>query len=323
MRIRRAVWGISGTIALSAALTASNSIGVLPGATAPATASAAATVTATYHIWTWNVAGWAIHRGSTSDGLITALTNSIRNRSANFAALNELCWSQYKAIQSNLRNSGWPQDVANFSRFESSWDTVCNGEPFGNALFSKAPMGTANRFLLPQDTSPERRTLLCAPLTSRPHLRFCTTHITPSNEVVNGQNINVQQLEYVRARLEEFHAAGDTVLIAGDFNAQPNYGRLDNWYSPSLNVPNNIQNRGAYRELDDLEPGCVGYGETTVADGNTEGPCGGKKIDLIFVREADLAGGYDGDSLSIATTCGGPCSDHRITIGTVTVRINT
>ena len=48
------------------------------------------------------VAGWAMHRGSTTDGLITVLSDSIRNRSSEFAAVNELCWSQYKAIQANL-----------------------------------------------------------------------------------------------------------------------------------------------------------------------------------------------------------------------------
>lgn len=284
--------------------------------------ASAATTNGTYNLWTWNVAGWKMHRGSTTDGLISALTDSIRNRNAHFAGLNELCWSQYKAIQANLRNSGWPQDSTNFSRFEASLDTVCNGEPFGNALFSKAPLGTANRFTLPSDGTAERRTLLCAPLANQPHLRFCTTHITPSNEVINGQKINEQQLNYVLDRLENFNTAGDTVLIAGDFNAQPNYARLDGWYSSSLDVSNNTNNRGHYRELDDLDSRCVGYGELTVADGDTGGPCGlGSKIDLIFVREDRLAGGYTGDSLAISTSCGGPCSDHRIVIGTVTVRV--
>ncbi|MEV4753795.1 endonuclease/exonuclease/phosphatase family protein [Micromonospora sp. NPDC049559] len=287
-----------------------------------AVAAPAAAVTATYDAWTWNVAGWKMHRGSTTDGLITALANSIRNRDSDFAALNELCWSQYKAVQSNLRGSGWPQDVENFSRFEPHNDTACGGEPFGLAIFSRAPLGAANRYALAEDGSSERRKLLCAPLEARPHLRFCTTHITPSNDVINGEKINETQLGEVLARVEAFHAAGDTVIIAGDFNAQPHYGRLNPWYAPSLDVANNSGNTGAYRELDDTDSRCVGYGETTVADGNTEGLCGqGKKIDLIFVREDRLAGAYDGDSLSIATSCGGPCSDHRILIGTVTVSV--
>lgn len=289
-------------------------------ALATAVPAQAATTTATYNVWTWNVAGWTMHRGSTTDGLITVLANSIRNRSSHFAALNELCWSQYKAVQANLRDSGWPQDVLNFSRFEPHNDTACGGEPFGLAIFSKAPLGGASRYALADDGTTERRKLLCAPLETGPRVRFCTTHITPSNEIINGQGINVTQLNEVRGYVENFNTAGDTVIIAGDFNAQPHYGRVNNWYAPSVNTVNNGSNTGAYRELDDLDTRCPGWGETTVYDGNTEGLCGqGKKIDLIFVRENRLAGAYDGDSLSISTSCGGDCSDHRITIGTVTV----
>ncbi|MGW0435385.1 endonuclease/exonuclease/phosphatase family protein [Micromonospora sp. NPDC003197] len=295
-------------------------LGVLAG---PVPAQAA-TVNATYNVWAWNAAGWTMHRGSTTDGLIPALSNAIRNRSAHFAALNELCLSQYRAVLVNLRDSGWPQDVENFTRFEPHSDTACGGEPFGVAIFSKAPLGTANRYALAADGTNETRKLLCAPLSARPHLRFCTTHVTPSNAVINGENINVTQLKQVLTRIEAFHAAGDTVIIGGDFNAQPNFVRMNSWYSSSLDVPNNSGNTGAYRELDDTDSRCLGYGETTVYDGNTEGPCGlGKKIDMIFVRENKIVGTYDGDSLAISTSCGGACSDHRILTGTVTVSITT
>lgn len=286
------------------------------------TAALAATTAKTYNTWTWNVSGWVMHRGSTTDGLIPALTASIQNRSVNFAALNEVCWSQYKAVQSRLAAAGWPQDTSNFSRFAESTSTACNGEAFGNAIFSKAPLGGASRFTLPSDGTTEYRNLLCAPLSATPNLRFCTTHITTSSEVINGTPINVQQLNYVLAQLEGYNSAGQTVLIAGDFNAQPNYGRLNNWYSSSLNVSNNSGNTGHYREVDDTDTRCLGYGETTVADGDTGGPCGlGAKIDLTFVRENRIAGAYTGDSLAISTSCGGPCSDHRILIGTVTVYV--
>ncbi|GAB7047111.1 endonuclease/exonuclease/phosphatase family protein [Catenuloplanes indicus] len=289
----------------------------------PASAASAA-VNQTFNVWHWNVAGLKFHDGGTGTGLITVLSNSIRNRGSHLVSLNELCWSQYKAIQSNLRGSGWPQDVENFSRFESTNDTGCDGEEAGIALFSKAPMGTANRVTLPEDGRTEKRKLLCAPLEARPHLRFCTTHITTLSTEINGSPINEQQLDAVRARVESWNTAGDTVIIAGDFNAQPNYKRLDGWYAPSVNTTANRGNSGAYRELDDLDSRCPGYGENTEDDGTPAGPCGpGKKIDLIFVRESRIAGAYDGDSLSISNDCGGPCSDHRIVIGTVTVSITT
>jgi hypothetical protein len=46
------------------------------------------------------------------------------------------------------------------------------------------------------------------------------------------------------------------------------------------------------------------------------------KIDVIFVRENTIVGSYRGDSLAISTACGGPCSNHRILTGAVTVRVN-
>lgn len=145
--------------------------------TVPATAASAASVNVTYPVWAWNVAGQALHGGSTTDGLIRVLADSIRNRGAQFAALNELCWRQFKAVQANLLGSDWPEDAENFSRFEAQSDTACDGEPYGVAIFSKAPLGPANRYALAVDNTNERRKLLCAPpaeppapaLLHRPH----------------------------------------------------------------------------------------------------------------------------------------------------------
>jgi endonuclease/exonuclease/phosphatase family metal-dependent hydrolase len=280
---------------------------------APAAPVAAENVTTT--VWQWNVSGWVIHRGSTSDGLIPALTASIRNRNASFVALNEICWDQYKAVQADLAASGWPQSTSNFSRFEAQLDSVCNGDPFGLAIFSKAPLGTADHVQLtadPQDNG-EQRVLLCAPVTGR-RLRYCTTHLTPYS-MVNTQ------LNEVRARVEAFEDAGDTVIITGDFNTEPHYDRLNSWYAASVNTTNNPGNWGRHRELDDTDPVCLGYGEGTT-NRSDNGKCGlGSKIDLIFVPADRIVGSYFGDSLSISTACGRPCSDHRIVYGTVTLTV--
>lgn len=274
---------------------------------------------ATYTVWAWNVAGWAMHRASTTNGMVSGAVSSIKARGAQFVVLNELCQQQYKAIQSSLRAAGWPQDVNNFSRFENQRTTVCNGEPYGLAIFSKLPLGTAERVTLPSDGTVEKRKLLCAPLAAQPKVRLCGTHITPSGAIVNGQNANVAQLNTVLARLESQHAAGGTTLIAGDFNAQPSYGRLDGWYDAALSTPYNGGNKGNYRELDDTDAACPGYGEATT-ENNTGGQCSQpSKIDLIFVRKDRLTGTYTSDSLAISQACNGPCSDHRIITGTATV----
>lgn len=278
-------------------------------------------------IWHWNVAGHAIHRGSTTTGLIEALTSSIRNRKADFVSLNELCFDQYQAIQRTLSNAGWPKDPKNFSRFAESrpaGKSTCKGKAYGNAIFSKMPLGGAQRLVLPSDGSAEHRNMLCAPTTELPHLRFCTTHITTSSApAADGVAHNSRQLSAVLSRLEAYHAAGDTVVIAGDFNAQPHYARMDRFYSSKLVSPYNGNNKGHYRELDDADPkNCIGYGEGTDASEPKGGACGkGKKIDLIFVRENKLVGSYDADALAISNACSGPCSDHNILIGSARVAV--
>ena len=282
---------------------------------------AQATVTATYTVWTWNVAGWAIHRGSATDALVPTISSSIQDSGAQLVALNEVCEDQYGAVVASLRAAGWPEDPTNFARFEPHGPDYCGGQAFGVAIFSTAPLGAANRYVLSSDGTPEGRRLLCAPLASRVHLRFCTSHVTWVNDVVNGERATATQLNEVLRRLESFNADGDTVLLAGDLNAQPHYPRLDSWYSSAVATAQNASNSGAYRELDDTDPRCAGYGESTTP-GTAGGRCGqSAKIDMIFVRANRVVGSYSADSLPIPSCGASPCSDHRILVGTVQVSV--
>lgn len=294
----------------------------------PLTATAAhAETTATYRMMIWNVGGWKWNDNSTTNGMPKAVANAAVSTGADVIGINELCFDQMHAIQAELKAKNWPQDPANFSRFEATnqgGDGSCDGEAGGIALFSRFALGNASRFTLPDDGRMEQRKLICAPPANQPKVKFCTTHITHLNTGDNGVvGINSIQLQYVLDRVEEFEAAGHTVIIGGDFNAQPNYGRMDRWYSSTLNHANNPNNRGRWRELDDTTTHCPGYGETTSPAGNTEGPCGtGKKLDLIFVRDDKYRGAYDADSVAIPTCADSrPCSDHRMVYGVVTVGI--
>ncbi|MFC5724946.1 endonuclease/exonuclease/phosphatase family protein [Streptomyces gamaensis] len=293
------------------------------GLAAPAVAAPAAEGTATYTVWEWNVAGDAMNHNSTTNGMVGAAARSIQNRGADFVALNELCASQYRALVDSLRTAGWPEDSTNFARFEGAYPAgkaACGGEEEGIAIFSKRPLGPADRFTLPDDGQREKRKLLCAPLKDKSHMRFCATHLTFVDAFRKPQG------DYVRDRLDDYYAKGDTVVVAGDFNMQPDWGRMDEWYSTAVNTPNNGRNTGRYRELDDNDPvNCPGYGESTVstADPGDLSPCGtGKKIDFIFVREDRIAGEYSAHALAPSTACGGGlCSDHRVLTGSVTVAV--
>ncbi|MEW2490512.1 endonuclease/exonuclease/phosphatase family protein [Streptomyces sp. NPDC048411] len=293
-------------------------------------AGGAENTSATYNVWHWNVAGNTMHAGSVTDGMVDNTVKSVLNRDADFVSLNEICFGQYKAVQAKLSAAGWPQDSGTFSRFAATRDPdpgICNGaETFGLALFSRQPLGDSQQYVLPWDGKKGTRKMLCAPLRDVALMRFCTVHITTSNAVTEGTPDNVRQLDAVRALLDGFDAAGETYIVAGDFNAQPNYGRMNAYYAPSADTPQNPGNTGNHRELDDADPAyCPGYGEPTVeVTGGTAPPCGTyPKIDEIFVRENRIAGAYSADALALSYSCEGgtPCSDHRALTGTVRLSI--
>lgn len=287
-------------------------------------------LTRTYRILHWNVAGNKVNQARTNTGMIPELIRFIDSHNAHFVGLNEICRSQFDEIKARLERRGWPQNAQHFARFAAS--IPASGMPsrcgaFGNAIFSKLPLGTATRVELPSDGTRESRYLLCAPITTLNHLRFCTTHLTP--KIADGHNR--RQVNKVFQTLENYYERGDTVIVTGDFNTEPNAASMDAVYAPGVNTPNNRNNHGNYRELDDNDAAhCRGYGQATgqYASG---GACGkGRKIDYIFVRanrvvwNADTP--YTASARALNRNCGAGnnelCSDHRMLTGRVTVKIN-
>lgn len=291
------------------------------GAYVIATSSAAST---TYRVWQWNIAGKKMNGGSTTNGMVKTAISSIKARNVQLVSFNEMCKNQYDSVRSSLKKAGWSKSKT-FSAFVATKTKNCGNNSYGNAIFVKAGLSNVNRYTLPSDGSNEARAMVCARV-AKESVRFCSVHITTSNEVVGNatKKINELQLAAVQDALNAYYASGQKVIIAGDFNAQPNYGRMDNWYAPSLNTPNNNHNSGVYREVDDNDSAhCIGYGEYTAVGSDTDKtPCGTphKKIDMIFFRENQVES-YTGDSLAVAQKCGpkknAACSDHRILIGNI------
>jgi endonuclease/exonuclease/phosphatase family metal-dependent hydrolase len=281
---------------------------------------------------------------------VDVAVTSIGRRRADLVALDELCQQQYESVRGRLAAAGWGRPGVAFSAFAATLPSgspkVCSGHAYGIGLFSRAPIHGVTRTTLPDDGTGEPRALLCARLAHPSGVVFCTTHISTSDApAADGRAADEAQLEAVLSRIEGYHAHGDTVLIAGDFNAQPSYGRLDDWYSGALETAANHGNTGAYDELGDSDAThCAGYGEWT-ATGPPGGvpPCAGTtnacpaggalgcaKIDMIFVRRDRVVGRYTERALPIAAACAGvppkpgyyargSCSDHRALIGTVRV----
>lgn len=299
----------------------------------PGAATAQTDVERTYKVWDWNIAGHTWNKGRTDTGVIEHAVDSIMNQQPDFASFNEICFDQYRAIQTQLAARGWP-DTGDYSRFaatRSAEPGLCSGDDdFGQAVFSKQDLGNSRQYELPADGYEGTKKLLCAPLAARPTMKFCTVHITtrtlpPVGAPEGSTPAKTLQLNYLLSLLNNFHAAGETYLVAGDFNAQPHYDVLNRYYAPSVNTPYNTNNTGAHRELDDTDPRCLGYGEFTAdVEPPTLSPCGGWwKVDMIMARESRIVGSYEGDSFQVPTDCDipTPCSDHRVYSGTVTLRV--
>lgn len=266
---------------------------------------------------TWRVLHWNIAGGKENDcepGLITrAVVRYVREHDVDFVGLNEVCPAQFAAIESALRDHWALGPRFDFAAF------VGDGQArvVGNALYSRLGVQNVTRQMVGADQYGARN-LLCAQVAALPHLRVCSTHLTPGDATARVQ------LGRVLDQIEQWwDTRRDTVILTGDLNLTPNDPGLNAVYSDAASTRNNPDNRGRYRELDDADPAhCPGYGERSVPN-TTGGPCGaGGKIDFLFVRENRIVdGAYTGDTFDIPTDCTGVCSDHRAVWGRVRVRV--
>lgn len=274
---------------------------------------APSTIEESYRILHWNIAGGK-ENGCQAPAITSAVVDYVRDRNIDFVGLNEVCRAQHDAIEAALRQHWNKGPGAKFSAYVSAGD----GRRVGNSMFSRFDLQDVTREKLGSDQYGDRN-LLCAATQQYPHLRFCSTHLSPADSKARIQ------LDRALSTIEGWwESRGDTVLWSGDLNIRPDDIGLNAVYSAAANHPqNNPSNAGHYREVDDADPEhCPGYGERSVPSVGG-GPCGeGGKIDFIFVRENRIVDGqYSGDTLNIPKTCSGVCSDHRAVVGQVKVRI--
>ncbi|MFO0630431.1 MAG: endonuclease/exonuclease/phosphatase family protein [Polyangiales bacterium] len=197
------------------------------------------TVERTYRVLHWNIAG-----GKENDcepGLITrAVLRYVRENDVDLVGLNEVCPSQFEAIEDALR-AHWRLGAREpFAAFVGD----NQARVVGNAIYSRFGAENVTRLQVGADQYGERN-LLCAQLASLPHLRFCATHLTPADVTARAQAGRVfdrLDLGWTERR--------DTVILTGDLNLHPNDPGLDAVYAEGANTRNNPSNRGAWRELD-------------------------------------------------------------------------
>lgn len=265
-----------------------------------------------YRVLHWNIAGGK-ENGCQTGGITRAVVRHVREKKVDFVGLNEVCPSQYKSIHDALRKL-WGKGNAKFSAYIGDK----TNRIVGNAIYSRFNLDQVTKDKVGNDQYGDRN-LLCGQLKKYPHLRFCSTHLTPGDATAR------LQMGRVRKRIEGWwDNRKDTVILSGDLNIHPNDQGLNNIYSAAANHPkNNPNNNGNYREVDDNDPDhCRGYGERSLP-GTSGGPCqAGGKIDFIFVRQNRIIdGNYNGDTFNDPGDCSGRCSDHRAVFGRIQVRI--
>lgn len=265
----------------------------------------------TFH---WNIAGGK-ENSCRADKIKRAVMRYVRNapQPIHFISLNEVCHSQYIAIRNALRNEWNKSNSANFSVFQSN-----SNRQIGSAIFSRRNLAGVTRKVLGHDQYGDRY-LICGRQDGR-RIRVCTAHLSPADHKARAQ------LEIVLNKIERWWENRDnTVIIAGDFNIHPNDPGFNAMYAQALDTPNNRNNRGKYRELDDSDSNhCRGYGQRS-QPWATGGPCNtGGKIDFIFARANYIVNGnYSAKTFNIPRDCTGRCSDHRALRGYARIRYRT
>lgn len=284
---------------------------------------------------TWNIAGSHATFGGRIE-LLHKVHASMMANDPDVVVLNEICHRQYKYLQGVLQQQDWSSGTS-FTRYTKMDDhhgcsTEDGSDTVGMALFSKEQLAAgidSVRLPLEESGSDRGHYLSCATAAATETLKFCFTHLT-SKVGDSDEYGNAAQVAELTRLLNGLDDAGNTVVVAGDFNALANDDRLNGLYSAAADTENNPDNHGAFREVDDTDPGCPGYGEATSIH-PPKGACdGAKKIDFIFANESRLTGSHSAESLP-HPVCKGTeesqheahepvCSDHRNLIGTVTVQ---
>lgn len=254
-----------------------------------------------FRVLNWNIAGGK-ENACRPDLIRRAVVRMVKNTNGavDFISLNEVCPEQYQAIREALRKRWGKKRADTFSAFVRG-----GGSRVGNAIFSRRNLRAVNRIKVGEDRYGYRY-LICGLQQGR-RVRVCSAHLTPADPKARVQ------LDRVMNRLERWWSEkGDTVILAGDLNLTADDPGLNKVYAPGSSTPNNPNNRGKYREWDDKDPVCKGYGERSLPWA-TGGPCGkGRKIDFVFARRNRIVNGeYNADTLNIPNDCTGKCSDHR------------
>lgn len=250
-------------------------------------------------------------RGSISPRM-SRILSAIDNNTPHLITFNEICYSQYRNIRTDLIARGYGATYASSTTggqcddYDSSW-----GTGFGDAIFYKGTVPPVQqKYLLPPsptDSALGRNLqLLCTDVVfDGRQVKLCTTHVT------TDAAYRPAQIQYIADLAATWINAGTPVVITGDFNAIPSDPVMDKMYSHSGGT-------GDFQEADESDscPSPLTFcqaGERTFGEvANFYNPAYiVKKLDYIFFSAAHFTS-PNGDAKSAFPT---PISDHNMYVG--------
>lgn len=226
-------------------------------------------------------------------------------------AFNEICYTQYKKIKVDLvaRGYRWAYSTTTTGNACANFDASSTN--LGQAMFIKHSTSTPTALVstihpLPQGTGLEPREMICTDVTIDGKLvKVCVVHIT------HHAAYRPQQIATVANLAAGWINSGQRVIIAGDFNAEPQDAEMTPMYSHSGGT-------GLFQEADESDS-CPApltacrAGERTFWEVKAfyDPPATPKKIDYIFFSEAHF-GNPTGDAKSALPD---PITDHNLLQG--------
>ncbi|GAA0591415.1 endonuclease/exonuclease/phosphatase family protein [Kribbella sandramycini] len=205
------------------------------------------------------------------------VVDSIINRNARTATLQEVCAGQANRIRNQLASRDY--QVVHVPTAHKCDD----GSDYGIALVTRGTRDWHKVWSLPNPNGHEPRKMVCAMLSPQRFIA-CSTHID-----FHGDGTRGAQVDKVADILAGYAAAGHPAFVGGDFNLTPTEDALDVMYRPAYGGGAT----GAHTEAN----GCCSRSGPATGDG-------GAKIDYVFMK----APAFTPNASSVVST---PNSDHK------------
>ncbi len=249
--------------------------------------------------------------GTDSRGSITSRVSRILAAVDNYIphaiTFNEICYSQYRNIRSELALRGYGATYVSTTvggqcdNYDAAW-----GQGFGLAVFFKGTVPNVQQaYSLPSAAGEEVRKMLCTDVVlDGVPIKLCTVHIT-------NRSSKSAQIQQVANLTSGWIQSGLPVILTGDFNVVPTDTSLNLIYAHSGGT-------GLFREADESHA-CTPpltfcrAGESTFGQVRNyyDSSFATTKIDYIFFSQAHFKD-MDGDAKSAFPD---PISDHNLLQG--------